>query len=67
MVVNHHEGARTIQFTASNTQFQLSKCFLKNTPTTYTPSEFDRLFQSVGPETAKLRGPERMDEHLGMS
>ena len=28
--------------------------------------EFGRLFQSVGPETAKLRGPERTDEHLGM-
>ena len=29
--------------------------------------EFGRLFQSVGPETAKLRGPEQTDEHLGMS
>ena len=41
--------------------------FLKTLNDIHSFREFGRLFQSVRPETAKLRGPERTDEHLGMS
>ena len=37
---------------------------LKTLNDTQSFREFGRLFQSVGPETAKLRGPERTEEHL---
>ena len=76
MVVNHHEGARTIQFTANIHSSNYPNAFLNNhvlSPVlkalndVHSFREFGRLFQSVGPETEKLRGPERTDERLGMS
>ena len=77
MVVNHHEGARTIyssQLMIHSSNYpnaflnnQVLSPVLKAFNETQSFREFGKLFQSVGPQTAKLRGPERTDEHLGMS
>ena len=79
MVVNHHypvEGARTYssQLIVHSSNYpnaflnnQVLSPVLKALNDTQSFREFSRLFQSVRPETAELRGPEQMEEHLGMS
>ena len=76
MVVNHHEGAAQYSSQLVMHSSNYPNAFLNNhvlSPVlktlndTQSFKEFGRLFQSAGPQTAKLRGPERTDEHLGMS